>query len=89
VLGHQPHPSLDDPKYIDGASWMHGITLIAIMGFLPAAAAALALNILYAVDRRLRRVRLAVRAFTLLALWFGTFVTLGVDPGMVLYWWFD
>ena len=89
VLGHQPQPSLDDPKSIDGASWMHGITYIAIMGFLPAAGVALALNILYAVDRRLRWVGLAIRAVSLLALWVGTFVVLNVDPGMVLYWWFD
>ena len=89
VLGHQPQPSLDDPASIDGASWMSGITFVAIMGFLPAAGVALALNILYAVDSRLRGVRLMVRAFTLLALWVGTMVLIRVDPGFVVYWWFD
>ena len=41
---------------------------------------------LYAMDRRLRWGRLAVRASVMLALWLGTFVLLRVDPGLVLYW---
>jgi hypothetical protein len=89
VLGHRPQPSLDDPKYIVGANWMHGVTGCALLGFLPAGFAALALNTLYAAGHRLRGIRLVARIVLVVSLWLGTFLLLRWDPGLVLYWWFD
>ena len=89
VLGHRPQPSLDDPKYIDGANWMHVVTYFALLGFVPAGCGALALNTLYLVGHRLRGHRLLMRIAVVGALWLGTFLLLRWDPGLVLYWWFD
>ena len=89
MLGHEPQPSVDDPKYISGSSWMHPITGIAIMGFMPAACAALVLNTLYVIDRRLRGRRLAIRVACLLALWLGMIALIRFDPHPILEWWLD
>jgi hypothetical protein len=89
MLGHRPQPSLDDPKYIDGANWMHIVTCFALLGFLPAACAAVTLNALYVVGHRLRGFRLFVRIAVVSTLWLGTFLLLRWDPGFVLYWWID
>lgn len=89
VLGRRPQPSLDDPKYIDGASWMHLITYFALMGFVPAGCGAAALNSLYVVNHRLRGYRLVMLIAILVTLWLGMFILLRWDPGLVLYWWLD
>src|SRR5258706_6473936 len=80
ILGHEPRCSLDDPKYIDGSSWMHPIAGIAIMGLMPAAVGALALNTLYVINRRLRGGRLLIRIAWLLALWLGMIAPLRFVP---------
>src|SRR5690349_552376 len=89
MLGHEPQPSLDDPKDISGSSWMHPIAGIVIMGFMPAACGALVLNTLYVIDRRLRGRRLAIRIACLSALWLGMIALIRFDPHPVLKWWFD
>jgi hypothetical protein len=89
MLGHQPQPSLDDPKYISGSSWMHPITGIAMMLDVPAVCGVLVLNTLYVVDRRLRGGRLAIRIVCLLTLWLGMIVLIRFDPHPDLEWWFD
>lgn len=89
VLGHRPLPSLDDPKYKDGASWMHLVTFALLMGLLPAACGALVLNIRYVLKRHLRGVRLLLRIAAVVLLWAGTIVLLSRDPGGVVYWWMD
>ncbi|MCU0865567.1 MAG: hypothetical protein MUC36_17415 [Planctomycetes bacterium] len=91
LLGHRPVPSIDDPKYIGGASWMSFVTGIALVGFLPVGCLALLLNALHAVvqpqpwplQRQLMRVVATV------TLWFATLVLLRSDPGRVVEWWFD
>ena len=89
ILGHRPVPSLDDPKSIDGASWMHLITYLALGGFVPAGCGARVFNTFYAINRRLWRFRLVRHIAVIGALWLGTFLSLRWDPGHVLYWWFD
>lgn len=89
VLGHPPQPALDDPKYIAGANWMHVVTFLALLGFVPASCAALVLNTLYVIVHRLRGSRLVARSVGVASLWLGTFLLLRWDPGLVLYWWMD
>ena len=91
VLGHVPRPSLDDPKYIDGASWMHPVTSVALMGLLPSAGAGLALNGLHVVLNRPGLPRTALRMLCLLGLWAGTVVLLRWDAKtyQVVEWWTD
>lgn len=89
MLGHQPRPSLDDPKGISGSSWMHPIPFVALMGMLPAACATLILNALYVINSRIRGRRLLTRLAGLLSLWLGMLATLRLDPLKVLFWWLD
>ncbi len=89
MLGRRPLPSLDDPKYIDGASWMHLVTFVAFIGFLPAFFGAVVLNTRYALERHLRGPRLLLRITIAVALWVSAIVLLNRDPGSVLYWRMD
>lgn len=89
ILGREPQPGLDDPKFISGSSWIHPVTGLAIVCFVPAACAAVVLNTLYAIDSRLQGRRLAARVVLLTALWLGTIALLHQDPHRVLGWWFD
>ncbi len=89
ILEHPPQPSLNDPKFIDGSSWMHPITLVAFLGFLPVACVALVLNSLYIIKGGLRRNHRILILFTFLILWLGTYGLLRWDPGQVVNWWFD
>lgn len=89
MLGHQPVSSLDDPKFIDGASWMHPVTGLALLGSVPAGAGALALNAIYIALRRPPVIAALLRIGLVVALWVGTLLLLRWDPGEVLYWWLD
>ncbi|HEV8608332.1 MAG TPA: hypothetical protein VGQ99_23570 [Tepidisphaeraceae bacterium] len=88
-LGHEPRSSLDDPKYINGSSWMHPITGIALLGAIPAAIAGLAFNGIYVGLLRVRPKRIAVRFAVLVLFWLAIFILMSLDPRGVLYWWFD
>jgi len=89
-LGHPPRPSLDDPKDIVGSNWMHGITALAILGALPAACAALALNVLEACFNRSSGPRAVVARMSVVIIsWLALLALLRWDPGAVVYWWFD
>jgi hypothetical protein len=88
VLGHPPRPSLDDPKDITGANWMHPITGILLMTYFPAGVMAFALNVAHTVFHQpMRRRILSWTVF--FVLWLGAIALLIRDPGKVLYWWFD
>jgi hypothetical protein len=89
LLGHRPVPSIDDPKFIDGASWMSFVTSIALVGFLPVGCLALMLNALHAVVKPQPLQRQLMRVAVTVALWFATLVLLRSDPGRVVEWWFD
>lgn len=89
VLGHEPRPSLDDPKFIDGASWMHLVTYVALRGLLPVGAGALALNVIYIALRRPSLAAALLRIGLIVPLWVGTLLLIRYDPGRVLYWWRD
>lgn len=89
VLGHQSQPSLDDPKLIDGASWMHLFTTLAFLGFIPIAFIGVALNVIYMIDRRLKGYKALRYILLFLTFWLGTFQLLRSDPGSILIWWFD
>ena len=90
VLGHEPRVSDDDPKFIDGSSWMHDITLLALTGILPVGVASIVTNVVYIVRDRPSAAQAGIRLQTLVALWLGMFVLVFCD----LYypvgeWWFD
>ena len=89
LLGHRPVPSIDDPKYIGGASWMSYVTGIALVGFVPVGCVALVLNALHAVVHPQTLSRQLMRIVVTVALWFATLVLLRSDPGRVVEWWFD
>ena len=88
-LGHQPRPSLDDPKYIVGASWMHDITCLALMGCVPVGCGAAILNTLHFVRHQSSGLRLSVRTSAIAGLWLGALLLLRSDPGLVVCWWLD
>lgn len=89
VLGHQPRPSLDDPKYIDGASWMHEFTGLALMGFVPMACATAVLNTLNFVRHQNPGLGWSMRILAIVGLWLGALLLLQSDPGLVGSWWLD
>src|SRR5215218_1910999 len=52
ALGHVPRASLDDPKDVEGSSWMHLPAGLLLMGFVPAAVAAMFCNAFYLARHR-------------------------------------
>ena len=90
ALGHQPVASVDDPKYIDGASWMHGITELALIGVPFVAIAALCTNIGHIVGNRLTAAQAGLRLQTLVAIWIGMGLLVLTDPYYpIVEWWLD
>ncbi len=88
MLGHPPQPSLDDPKSINGSSWLHGFAGIALMSALPASWMAAGFN-LYLIAGRPGLKRSVLRVAMLLILWLGMFALIHYDPWLVLDWWLD
>ena len=90
AFGHEPQWSIDDPKFIDGSSWMHPINWWLLLGTLPACFASIALNIAYLVRYRPSAVQGGIRVFTLVGLRLGLFVWMhnGRDSAIV-EWWLD
>jgi hypothetical protein len=88
-LGHIPRPSIDDPKGVAGSSWMHILTLIAIFGAVPAAALALVLNATVISICRLTVLRGLLRIAAVMLSWAVLWALFRLDPGAVLFWWFD
>lgn len=89
VLGHQPRPSLDDPKDIDGASWMSSVTALAFVNAVPALCAAAVLNTLHFLRQPDPGLRISLRILGIVALWLGVLLLLRSDPGHVVSWWLD
>lgn len=89
LLGHAPRPSIDDPKFIPGASSMHWVTLVAFVSLFPIAVAGLAVNALYVARDRFRWSRLAARWLGVIALVAGAIVWMRWDPWRVVDWWLD
>jgi hypothetical protein len=85
ALGHMPRPSLDDPKFIDGASWMHPISFLALVAVLPTALVALLANAWYLAATRPRGFDLVWR-FAVIAAVVGLFLC---DPLRVGEWLVD
>lgn len=89
ILGHQPRPSIDDPKYIDGASWMHDITAFALIGCLPMALVTAVVNTVYFCAHSNPGLRLSLRIVGIVGLWIGALLLLRSDIGLVVSWWLD
>lgn len=89
VLGHQPRPSLDDPKYIDGASWMHDITAVALLGYVPMALVTAVLNTAFFCAHSHPGLRLSLRVVGIVGLWIAVPLILRSDHGLVVSWWLD
>src|SRR4051812_26626615 len=64
MLGRPPQPSWDDPVHIVGASWMHPITSLAIIGFFPGGGCAVLINILYILHDQIPPWRALLRMLT-------------------------
>ena len=89
VLGHRPRMSLDDPKSIDVANAMHGLTGLAFAGLLPFAIVTLTVNMTVAAARPDGIVRTTLRFGVLCAIWFCAIAWLFIDPLTVIGWWVD
>lgn len=89
ALGHEPGGPQDDPKYIDGASWLHPITGILLIAAPPVAAAGLLLNAIVLLTSGGQRRNASVRLVVFVLAWAGTIAILVWDPRSVLVWWFD
>jgi hypothetical protein len=89
VLGHPPRPSIDDPKDIPVASSVHWVTLIALMGLLPIGLGAVCWNLWFVIAAKLGSARILGRMLAVVALFGGTITLIRLDPGRVVYWWFD
>lgn len=89
VLGHEPRPSIDDPKFIRGIGWADVAVTMGFLGLLPSGCAALVLTLSIAMDKDERGRRLAVLIGWLLACWAGTMLWLCWDPHRVAEWWID
>jgi hypothetical protein len=85
MLGHMPRPSMDDPKFIDGASWMHPITFFGFVALIPTAITAVGAIAWYAAAGRPRTLDLAWRA----AIVGAAFGLVFWDPFHVAVWWLD
>ncbi len=88
-LGHQPLPSADDPKFIDGSSWMHPVVELALVFYYPACCAApvfISTCVAIAHDDWKKR---ALKLVAIPCLWIGSVVLLILDPWGVMYWWLD
>jgi hypothetical protein len=89
MLGHMPIYMTDDPKYISGASWMHLVTAIALLGIMPVACAALACNCAHICRDRSSAAQASFRVCSLVGLWLGMVITIVRDPHGILEWWLD
>lgn len=89
VLGHQPIHVVDDPKFIDATDWTWIISALAFLGIIPMACIGVGLNALYIVKAHLTATQTRHRILLFLALWLGTWLLVGVDPGSIFSWWFD
>lgn len=88
-LGHQPIPSANDPKFIDGSNWLHPVVAVALVGLLPAGCAApVFISTCFTVvdaDWKIRTLKIVGFSF----LWIGSAGLLILDPWGVMYWWLD
>lgn len=90
VLGHQPVPSIDDPKYISPiVSAPYFASAIVLMGFPPAFLLGLILAVVFGISRRLRWTVICAMELGLAALWFATIAFVRWDPLRVMEWWID
>jgi len=89
VLGHQPRPSLDDPKSIAVSAYWHNVTAVAFMGLLPVSWVAFALNLLHGIVRKLHWLETLTRVIGVVVAWAIVVGLLYWDPGRVVHWWFD
>lgn len=87
-LGHRPRSSIDDPKWIAGSSWMHDLTGLGLLTFIPLGVLSLALAGHFLLEPSTRR-PLARPCLVLLAVWAAAGVLFFSDPWSVFYWWGD
>ena len=89
VLGHQPRPSIDDPKDVPSSGWLSVLVIILLLGLLPAAVTALWLIAIHAMDSDGQSRRLRAQMIGLVTLWPALVLWPRWDPCRVLEWWFD
>ena len=87
-LGRVPRATLDDPRFITGARWVHGIAGLALFGVMHVALVALLINGVEIGVNRPSSARAVVRLSVFVTSWAALFVLLRWDPGAVFYWWY-
>ena len=88
-LGHQPLPSANDPKFIDGSSWMHPVVGLAYLGSFPMGFAAMLVYVPFITRNHKSWLHQAFEAVAIPCLWAGTVALLVLDPWGVRNWWLD
>jgi hypothetical protein len=94
ALGHQPQPSLDDPKHISGTVdvpyIVTGVLLITLpVGIIGGYSLGLFLTLWWVHSRGGGSARYLLATVALSALYVGAFTLLYRDPLRVLYWYMD
>jgi hypothetical protein len=89
MLGHRPVWSDDDPAFISGASWMHLVTTVVLLGIVPVACAACIFNVAYIYQQRPSAAQASIRLYSLLGFWMGMIAWLIRDPHGIMEWWLD
>ena len=89
VLGHRPQSSIDDPKGIPMANQLMIATYFAMLAIPFAACFAISLNLALILFSRPTPPRILTRLALFLTLWSALAAIFTLDPGHVLYWWFE
>ena len=90
ALGHQPRPSIDDPKYI--GNWVdlpYSLTGFLVIGFPAAVIGGIVATGWFAVTRRFSRIVMLSLILSLMAVWVSTVAFLRWDPLRVIAWYAD
>lgn len=88
-LGFRPVARVHDPKWIDGANWMHWLAGWAVVAIPFVAFCGLVLNWRYEKRAELRGWARVRRQLGLAAPWVAMVLVAYYDPGQVVRWFFD
>src|SRR5438105_14115721 len=89
VLGHLPRSSLDDPKDVPIAGWLHIVTVLLMLGLMPAAWAGFIVDVVDVIAAPPQGIRIFLRFLAWSVAWRALAILWHADPGGVLYCWFD
>ena len=88
-LGHFPRNDMSNDPAESTYLWMHLLTMLSLLGTMPATLIAFVLNIIDLKRNPSTRLQRVTRISILLVSWSVLYVLFSVDPGGVLGWWID